>query len=211
MGLMRKCVNMLIVVIMLSMTFVLTGCPEQGDLKPVIYLYPTEPTVVLVELRYNGVLDFAYPDYNNGWEVTAYPDGTLVNHFDNREYSYLFWEGRSEADYDMSRGFIVRGEDTVEFLQDKLSFMGLTPVEYNEFIVYWAPQMQNNKYNLVTFQGEAFSNTAELIIAPTPDSVLRVYMVFKPLKSPIEIEEQVLTPFERTGFAVVEWGGSKLQ
>jgi len=210
---MRKCVNMLIVVLMLSMTFVLTGCPgrEQGDLKPVIYLYPTEPTEVLVELRYNGVLDFTYPEYNNGWEVTAYPDGTLVNHFDNREYSYLFWEGRSEVDYDMSRGFIVSGEDTVDFLQNKLSFMGLTPVEYNEFIVYWAPQMQSNKYNLITFQGAAFSNTAELIIAPTPDSVLRVYMVFKPLKSPIEIEEQVITPFERTGFAVVEWGGSKLQ
>ena len=94
---MKKCVNMLIVVLVLSMTFVLTGCPfrEQEDAKPVIYLYPTEPTVVLVELRYNGVLDFAYPEYNNGWEVTAYPDGTLVNHFDNREYSYLFWEGRS--------------------------------------------------------------------------------------------------------------------
>ena len=210
---MRKCVNMLVVVFMLSMTLVLSGCPSrtQADLKPVIYLYPTEPTVVFVELRYNGVLDFSYPEYRNGWEVTAYPGGTLVNNYDDREYSYLFWEGRSEADYDMSRGFIVRGEDTVDFLQDKLSFMGLTPAEYNEFIVYWSPQMSSNNYNLITFQGTAFSDTAELIITPAPDSVLRVYMVFKPLKNPIEIEEQVLTPFERTGFAVVEWGGCKLQ
>ena len=34
-------------------------------------------------------------------------------------------------------------------------------------------------------------------------------MAFKPLNKSIEIEEQILYPFERTVFTVVEWGGSK--
>jgi hypothetical protein len=179
--------------------------------KPIIYLYPVEPTEITVHLQYAGILDFTYPAYQDGWSVTAYPDGTLVNHRDGKEYSYLFWEGHGEANHDLSRGFVIKGEDTAEFLQEKLSYIGLLPEEYNEFIVYWLPLMQNNPYNLISFQDEAYTDTAELIITPAPDSVLRVFMAFMPLDVPVEIEEQLLSPFTRTGFTVIEWGGCKLQ
>jgi len=179
--------------------------------KPVIYLYPDEPMDIKVSLDYDGVLDCTYPAYNNGWEVKAFPDGTIIDHFDNREYSYLFWEGHGNANYDFTGGFVVKSEDTVSFLQEKLSYMGLTPREYNEFIVYWLPQLQINKYNLITFQGSAYTDTAKLAIAPEPDSMLRVFMAYKPLEQPIEIEEQILQPFERNGFCVIEWGGSIIQ
>ncbi|MCL2672478.1 MAG: hypothetical protein FWF10_10675, partial [Clostridiales bacterium] len=159
------------------------------------------------KLQYNGTLDCTYPAYDNGWNVTAHPDGTLFDLRDNKEYSYLFWEGHGEANYDFTRGFVVKGEDTSAFLQEKLARMGLLPCEYNEFIVYWLPQMQNNAYNLITFQGEAYTSTAELIITPTPDSILRVFMAYIPLDAPIVIEEQPLTPFTRSGFTVIEWGG----
>jgi hypothetical protein len=53
-----------------------------------------------------------------------------------------------------------------------------------------------------------FYDNAILTITPEPDSVLRVFMAFKPLFAPIMIEPQQLTPFERKGFTVVEWGGS---
>ena len=43
---------------------------------------------------------------------------------------------------------------------------------------------------------------------PAPDTVLRVHMVFLPLEQLIEIPEQQLTPTERKGFTVVEWGGT---
>ena len=179
--------------------------------KPVIYLYPTQETNVTVQLEYDGILDCTYPDYGGGWSVTAYPDGRLINHADELEYSYLFWEGHSEHDYDMSRGFVVKGSDTSEFLQEKLAYLGLTPREYNEFIVYWLPQMQGNPYNLITFQGEAYTDTARLRITPEPDSLLRVFMVFRPLEEPVDLPEQAMTPFEREGFAVIEWGGSILK
>ena len=35
---------------------------------------------------------YTYPTYNDGWEVTAYPDGRLINKADGTEH-YLFWEG----------------------------------------------------------------------------------------------------------------------
>jgi hypothetical protein len=68
--------------------------------------------------------------------------------------------------------------------------------------------MQNNKYNLITFQGDAYIEHAVFEIAPKPDSFLRIFMAYKPLDEYIEIEEQELTRFERKGFTVVEWGGT---
>ena len=179
--------------------------------KPVIYLYPEIETDVEVRLDLDGSFEFTYPEYDNGWHVTAYPDGKLINRADNNEYSYLFWEGTDDIDFDMSSGFVVAGADTVEFLREKLSYMGLNPKEYNEFIVYWAPRMQSNAYNLVTFQKEAYTEAARLEVVPTPDSCLRVFMTYKALNSPITIAEQELEQFERTGFAVIEWGGAELK
>lgn len=179
--------------------------------KPVIYLYPEKTTDVSVKLDYAGDLTVTYPTYGDGWQVTAEPDGTLTNHADGLEYSYLFWEGNGQMDVDFSEGFVVKGEDTAVFLQKTLSDMGLTPKEYNDFIVYWLPYMQDNAYNLISFQQENYTEQAKLDIQPAPDSVLRVFMAFRPLEKPIEIAPQELQPFERNGFTVVEWGGTEVK
>ena len=181
------------------------------DAKPVIYLYPQEETDVQVTLDYNGQLWCTYPAYGNGWSVTAYPDGTLIDKKTGLEYSYLFWEGISNVPYDMSRGFVVKGEDTAAFLQQTLAAMGLTPREYNEFIVYWLPRMQGNAYNLITFQTDVYTENAKLTITPKPDSMLRVFMAYQALEEPIEIEAPTIKPFEREGFCVVEWGGAEVE
>ena len=182
--------------------------------KPVIYLYPTREEKVKVRLEYDGDIIADYPPYDSlqkGWRVTAYPDGKIIG-ADGKEYSYLFWEGKpsNNVDYDLSTGFVVRGEDTKEFLQNTLSKIGLTPKEYNEFIVYWYPRMKDNKYNLVHFAGKEYTDTAKLTITPEPDSMLRVFMVFKPLNKLIDIKSQKIEPFTRLGFSVVEWGGTEL-
>ncbi len=106
---------------------------------------------------------------------------------------------------------MVKGSDTASFLQEKLAFLGLTPREYNEMIVYWLPRMEQNPYNLITFQQEAYTESAQLQIEPVPDTVLRVFMAYRPLRQPIEIEEQTLVPTKRQGFTVVEWGGAELR
>lgn len=189
----------------------LAGCGDDTVFaKPVIYLYPEQETEVSVQLDYDGELTCTYPAYEDGWSVTAQPDGTLTDEA-GKQYSYLFWEGETDIEYDMSRGFVVKGSDTAEFLQEKLSYLGLTPREYNEFIVYWLPKMQDHPYNLIAFQQEAYTDSAALTITPQPDSILRVFMAYQPLEQPVEIEEQVLAPFAREGFAVVEWGGTEIR
>ena len=177
--------------------------------KPVIYLYPEAETEVTVRLEYQGRLTCTYPapDPDGAWRVTARPDGTLTDR-QGREYSYLFWEGASDGTHpDFSKGFVVRGADTAAFLREKLAYMGLAPREYNEFIVYWLPRMQDNPWNLIAFQGRNYTDSAPLAVTPRPDSVLRVFMAYRPLNAPVSVPQQELTPFVRKGFTLVEWGG----
>ena len=177
--------------------------------KPVIYLYPEAETEVAVRLDYQGRLTCTYPapDPDGAWHVNARPDGTLTDR-QGRQYSYLFWEGASDgAPPDFSRGFVVKGSDTAAFLREKLAYMGLTPREYNEFIVYWLPRMQDNPWNLIAFQGKNYTDSAPLTVTPRPDSILRVFMAYRPLAAPIVVPPQELTPFVRKGFTLVEWGG----
>ncbi|MHB8127386.1 MAG: hypothetical protein ACYDEX_00105 [Mobilitalea sp.] len=68
--------------------------------------------------------------------------------------------------------------------------------------------MEKNPYNKISFQTTTYTENAKLTVNPVPDSILRIYMVFQPLDEFVEIVEQPLTQFERTGFALVEWGGS---
>jgi len=181
-----------------------------ADYKPVIYLYPTEKTEVSVKLEYNGTLTSTYPAYQNGWTVTAFPDGTLIDR-NGREYYCLFWEGESDVRYDFSEGFCIRGEDTGTFLEDSLANLGLSEREANEFIIYWLPQMERNAYNLISFQTEVYTDNAKLTITPTPDTVIRVFMAWRELDEAIAIEPQTLTAPERKGFTAVEWGGSEVK
>lgn len=194
----------------------LCGCTDKkeneevDDLKPVIYLYPLEETDISVELEYDGKLTCTYPSYNNGWNITAYPNGRIINLDDNKEYSYLYWEGISDYNWDIKEGFVIKGEDTAIFLQDKLSYLGLEPKEYNEFIVFWLPRMESNKYNLIYFADNEYLEVAKLNVKPKPQSIQRIHMVYKALDNYIDINEQELKPFKRKGYTLIEWGGTEL-
>ena len=200
--------------IIISIVVILfTFLPEETyfvGLKPVIYLYPEETTRVTVELELPGQLTCTYPAYQDGWTVTAAPDGTLTDER-GQTYNYLYWEGETATEYDLSEGFCIAGADTAVFLEEALAQLGLTRREANEFIVYWLPQMEQNPYNLITFQQEGYTDLAKLTVTPAPDSVLRVFMTWKPLDKPVDIPAQTLPTFDRSGFTVVEWGGAEVK
>ena len=202
----------MIVWTVLSLACSLTACresEEEGDKKPVIYLYPESTTDVTVKLDYAGEITCTYPEYKDGWKVTASPDGTLKD-ANGQTYNYLYWEGQNHVEYDFSEGFCVVGSDTAAFLESALSQLGLTRQEANEFMVYWLPQMQENPYNLIAFQSDVYTQAAQLSITPEPDIMLRVFMAWKPLKKAVELPTQNLSAPERTGFTVVEWGGCEV-
>ena len=214
-------------ILALGTLLALTACgPEEEALtaKPVIYLYPeetadTKPVVslnpeseleVTVSLDYDGELTCVYPAMEDGvWTVTAAPDGTLTD-AEGQTYNYLYWEGVSQTQYDFSRGFCVPGGETAAFLEDALAALGLSRREANEFIVYWLPRMESNPYNLIAFQSDAYTARARLTVTPEPDTLLRVFMAWKPLEEPVTLPAQDLSAPAREGFTVVEWGGAEL-
>ena len=207
---MKRILALLLALLLLA---ALTGCwplEEQYTEKPVIYLYPEAETDVTVRLDYAGDLTCTYPAYDGAWRVAAAPDGTLTDE-SGQTYRYLYWEGTDNVQYDFSEGFCVPGSETAAFLEDALAQLGLTRAEANEFIIYWLPQMEQNAYNLISFQSDAYTDAAKLTITPQPDTLLRVFMAWKPLTSAVEISPQPLTAPERTGFTAVEWGGAKVQ
>jgi hypothetical protein len=178
--------------------------------KPVIYLYPEKEMQVSVDLTLDGKLTCTYPAYDNGWEGTASPSGILTD-AKGQTYNYLYWEGETYAQYDLSKGFCVKGEDTAEFLEDALDKLGLTRREANEFIVYWLPLMEQNPYNIISFQTDIYTDAAKLKVDPEPDTLIRVFMAWQKTDSFVEIPEQELSAPERSGFTVVEWGGTEIK
>ncbi|MCR4776748.1 MAG: hypothetical protein K5869_10280 [Saccharofermentans sp.] len=72
--------------------------------------------------------------------------------------------------------------------------------------------MQENKYNVITFQTKAYEDAAALHVSPKPDTIIRVNMLWYPSNNKINIEPQELgslNPSVRKGFTVVEWGGEE--
>ncbi len=183
-----------------------------ADAKPIIYLYPSAQTEVTVKLGNPQKLTHTYPKYKDKWQVIAQPNGDLTDIQTKRSLYALYWEGINHNQPDITTGFVVKGEDTISFLEEKLAVLGLNEREANEFIIYWLPRLESSPYNLIYFKTIAEQDkNMPLYISPKPDTVIRVMMAFKNLKEPIDVTEQILpeTP-QRNGFTVVEWGGTDL-
>ena len=182
------------------------------DYKPIIYLYPREEAEVTVKVGHPEKLTHTYPKYKDGWHVLANPNGDLTDLKTGRNLYALYWEGQNTTTKEITEGFVVKGSDTISFLEEKLAQLGLNEREAEEFIIYWLPKLENHPYNLIRFESlEQQNANMPLNITPKPDTLIRVLMEYKPLKDKIDLPEQTLSPTPtRTGFTVVEWGGTEL-
>ncbi len=180
--------------------------------KPIIYLYPKEEIKVSVKLLNDEKITCSYPKYVDGWNVLAKPSGDLIDLDTERSLYSLYYESEGIENLRVSQeGFVVSGKESAKFLEEKLATLGLTEREAEEFIVYWLPKLESNKYNYIRFATDEEINTnIPLDITPKPDTIIRIMMIFKGLECPIEVEEQKLDTPQRTGFTVVEWGGTEL-
>lgn len=202
----------------LAGTVLFSSCREKKEepslKKPVIYFYPESDTEVSVELKTTGKLTFSYPDYASGWKGTAHPDGSIdVN---GKHYPYLFWESEQPFNSFNKKvgGLILQKETVVESLEMYLTQLGFNDKEKTDFITFWAPQLQ--KHDLVMIQfilNDSCNEFATLEIEPKPAHLNRVYMVWRDYNISLSqslITEQVLTPINRDGFDVLEWGGIEI-
>ena len=180
-------------------------------LKPIIYLYPTEETEINVTLWIPNNLSHTYPKYNpiKWWNVIAQPNGDLEDMDTWRKLYALYREWKSYKEDNFEEWFVVKWENIISFLEEKLAILWLNEREAEEFIVYWLPQMENNEYNLIRFETKQEQDeNMPLNITPKPDTLIRVMMDWKAIEEPIDIPEQELFTPERSWFTVVEWWGS---
>ena len=184
-------------------------CDPGIDYKPIIYLYPKETTDISVKLGYPELITTDYPSYNSGWNVTAYPNGNLK--IGDRNYYALYYESQNKISFEKTNvGFVVESSQIANFLEDKLAILGLDEKESEEFIVYWLPKLQSNDYAYIRFATEdEISENMPLEVSPKPDTTIRVLMIYKGLDRAESITEQALTKIKRTGYTVVEWGGTE--
>jgi len=188
--------------------------PEMTIDKPVIYLYGYDDENATVTLTLDGNVKIAYPKPTSEttssitWDVEGIDNGTLlVNGYD---YNYLFWEGNMNAPWTFKKGFCVTGGDTIKFLEKQLTTLGLTTTEIADFITYWAPQMVDNPYNVMSFQTKTYTDAARLTVTPAATTVLRVFMAWYPSNTYVPMTEQKFNVPARKGKTLVEWGGVKI-
>ena len=174
--------------------------------KPVIYLYPQQPTQVSV--RVDADITKSDPAYMRGWNVRALPNGTLF--INTASYDSLFWEGTGHGAYpDIRRGSIVAKKNLEKKLREDLSRLGLNQKESNDFLAFWLSKMPTTPYTRLSWLTTSDMNTlAPLTITPAPDTLIRVFLDFEGLEKPIDMKPQLLAPsLPRNGFSVIEWGG----
>ena len=181
--------------------------------KPIIYLYPEEETNVSVKVAYPENLTCSYPKYQDGWNVLAKPNGDLIDLDTGKNLYSLYYEADNNMGSSIkAEGFCIKGEDSAKFLEEKLAILGLTEREAEEFIVYWLPKLEANNYNYIRFASmEEINRNMPLEFSVEPDTLIRVMMEFKGLDEPISVTEQQLETPVRTGFVIVEWGGTEIK
>jgi len=188
--------------------------------KPLIYLYDA-PEAVTLNLKPKGKFTFTYPVSTDGnWIIKTNADGSLTNLSDGKTYPYIFWEGEinalkiEERDHQVS-GYLVKTDTCISFLENTLSAYGLNEKETTDFITFWGPKLIEKPYALVQFiTAESYENNiAELSINQQPETLLRLYMYLVPLEKdviPYKLTTPEIAPLNRSGFTVIEWGGSIL-
>ena len=181
--------------------------------KPIIYLYPQKEEKVTVKLGAPDKITCSYPKYQAGWNMIAKSNGDLKDMTTGKNLYALYYESNNVVDFKVEKdGFVVKGEDLAGFLEEKLEKLGLTEREAEEFIVYWLPKLESNKYNYIRFAtSEEIEKNMSLNITPKSDTTIRVLMTFKGLEKPINVKEQKIVTPERKGFVAVEWGGTEIK
>lgn len=181
--------------------------------KPVVYLYPTRKTTVSVTLEVAGPMVSEYPvRKGNKWTMIASPDGTLQDPESGKAYPYLFWEAQARPfALDPRRAHHVRGPEARAFLEKVAERSGFNFRETTDFVTYWLPALERNPHSMVQILDEkTYGDYARMTISPTPDTLIRLFMIFRATDATVTAGNPEIPVRTRSGYTVVEWGGSNL-
>ncbi|EET89415.1 leucine-rich repeat protein [Clostridium carboxidivorans P7] len=174
--------------------------------KPNIYLYPQKTEELSVQVTPKGRITKSIPEYNGGWKVTVDPSGKIDN-----TYNFLFYEALINYKFTLDKGWIVNKSSFNEEMNSILTSIGLNSKEKSDFIEYWSKELnwKSSRYAVYYLDPKEISEAIKLNLSKEPDSILRAYFYFVPLKDNenLEIKKPEIKQFKRNGFTVVEWGG----
>lgn len=177
--------------------------------KPAIYLYPTEKTKVNVRVNTSGFLTYVDPPYpKTGWDVLAYPDGTLETN--QKRYEYLYYESAIPDDLieKPKEGYVVLYSELPSLYKMLLPRLGLSKKQTDDFTSYWETTLPKAPYYLVGLLSKDNIDTIDpLTIIPKPETIVRVRLYFEALDKKIEVPTPSIVTPEKRGFTIVEWGG----
>lgn len=180
--------------------------PTQYGGKPAIYLYPTHQQSVKVEIHPRGQLtktDKLYDPLLSGWQVTAGINGVI-----NDTQNYLYYEAMLPVPIP-EHGYIVPYSQLFNFSKNYVKELGLNDIESEEFVSFWKSKLPKSLFYFVShLDQETIAQIYPLKISPSPETLIRVELYFKPLSQKINIS-QPRKPIllKRIGFTAVEWGG----
>lgn len=181
--------------------------------KPVVYVYSKEEKNITIQLEVKGKLTVSYPKYSpQGWSLRTKHNGVFTDITTGRTHEYLYWEANVEnGDNHCNTGFVVPKDSTITFLERSLRTIGLNDKEANDFISYWLPSLNNNDCNFIHFLiNQECDKFAKIKCIPSPESEIRVYMIYKPCSKTLTTAPQVLPYLARKDFTIVEWGGAEM-
>lgn len=180
--------------------------------KPAIYMYPDKTTLVNVKLDLDGEITTSRPQYNpqNGWNVVAYPGGSLKEPITLNDYPYLYYEAELNGISLPKEGFVFAQSDLPKQLKSLMERIGFNEKETADFLAYWLPRLTEKPYYFVTLLPENVINDKEkLTFSVWPDTLIRSRFVFEGLDAPISVKPlSVISTHQRLGFTVTDWGGT---
>lgn len=120
------------------------------------------------------------------------------------------WRGITKDLGPIKSGFIVHKYDVIPFIEEQLKFLGLDGEERRLFRDRWVKELVKNEYSLVHFATDKYEELCPMTITPKTDTKIRFMFCFKGVDSTFTIDEQILSPVNRSGFTVVDWVGVNL-
>lgn len=190
--------------------------------KPVIAFrdFSTD-TEITLSVDFSGNYKTIYPKETTRNDQTISWTGKVFagNKFkiENKNYPYLFWDGLLSPDlnFHFNEGYCIADKNVIEFFEDKCASFGLDSSLTADFITFWAPYLQENKYSLIRFLTEEECNQlAHLTIEPNntePIQVVRFYMIFKAVDEMVNLPEPNL-PVSKLNDnpKIFDWGGFQI-
>ena len=158
--------------------------------------------MIKVHIKPNVKILKSIPEYKKGWDITAYPDGTITG-----TPGYLFYEAIVQIKTP-ENGWCVSSSEIIPFFKSTLKNYGFKNNEIADFLDYWQNHLPRSKFYAIhpVINGD-LDLICPLNIKPAPDHILRAWFIFRPLSAKISLNEPHIPPFKRDGFVVTEWGG----